>query len=390
MTPNAFSEGPTPVPGTLQAIRKEWETIYAESALRSPFLTFEFLCLWYNSFAAEDEIRIIRVESEGEIVGVLPMQLCLQAGRRVLKSITNHHCLHCSPLIRKNRETQFSDRLYPTFHEDGSSWDVLRLGPFFSFNPEVQSVSEPILSASGFRAGRTVQPNYTINLQMTFEEYYQHVISSKLRTNLKRRRRRLHETGDGTFHHYQQDEAVAHFDDFLQLEHSGWKGREGSSILSLPENYQRYYRHLVRYLARRNELHLFFLALDGRPIAGAFGYTEGEVFHWFKIGYREEFRDLGPSNLLLLDIINFLMENRRDIKRFHLFPGFGVDKHRWINEDATTIEAFLFSNSMRGRYSYAAYLARERLRTVPWLRRLVKRFRSDEKGFLFWSASRSR
>lgn len=380
MIPNAFSQepAPVPVPRTLQAIREEWEAFYAESEVRSPFLTFEFLCLWYHSFAAEDAIRIIRVESQGELVGVLPMVLSSQRGRRVLKSITNPHCLHCSPLIRKNHEKEFGDRLYPALHEYGSSWDVIRLGPFFSFNQEIDSVSEQVLSTSGFKSGRIEQPNYTIDLGTTFDEYYQHVISSKLRTNLKRRRRRLQETGVGTFQHCQKDDAVARFTEFLQLENSGWKGKEGSSILSLPENYQTYYQRLVRYLARRDELHLFFLDFDGHPIAGALGYTEGEVFHWFKIAYREEYHELGPSNLLLLDIIKFLMENRRDIKRFHLFPGYGVDKHRWTNEDATTVEAFLFSNSIRGRISFTTHRARNRLRTLPWLRKIVKRFRPEE------------
>ncbi|MEW5795011.1 MAG: GNAT family N-acetyltransferase [Candidatus Zixiibacteriota bacterium] len=377
MTNNSFSPEPisVPVPEALQAIRDEWEAIYKESAVRSPFLSFEYLCLWYHCFASEEAIRIIRIEDQGETVGFLPLVSTKAAGRRALSSITNLHCLHCSPLIRQDREDLFAANLYPTLREMRSSFDIIRLGPYFSFNPEGALLSEAALSRSGFAFGRTELPDFTIDLGVGFDEFYHRTISAKLRSNLKRLRKRLEDVGAGAFLHFERDAAVSNFGELLHLEDSGWKGRAESSIARLPENYQRYYRGLVRLLADQGCLHLFFLELDGYAIAGAFGYTEGDVFHWFKIGYHEDYHELTPSNLLLLDIIRYLMEHRRDLRRFHLFPGDGGYKHRWSNENSTSVEAILFSNTFRGQASLMAYRARKRLKGVSWINKLVQRVR---------------
>ena len=376
--PDNFSHEPTvvPVPSPLQAVREEWETIYEELPVRSPFLSFDYLCLWYHCFAEVEAIRVIRVESQGETVGFLPLVLSRRAGLRVLKSITNAHCFHCSPLIRLNREYQFGQCLFPTLHGDQSSWDILELSCFFSFRPDFDIVSQERLAASGFKNRRHEQPNFTIDLHGTFDEYFQRELSSSLRRDLKKRFRLLENSGPVAFPHYQKEEAVAYFPEFLEIEGSGWKNRANSSILNQPENYHRYYQNLVRLLARRDDLHLFFLNQSGKSIAAALGYTEGEVYHSFKSGYREEYHHLAPSNLLRLNDIKYFLQNRPDIKKFHLFPVDGGFKHRWANEDSTTVDIALFSRSLRGQLSYSMHLARKRLKSISWLRRAVQGFRA--------------
>ena len=366
-----------PVAASLQAIRDEWVDIYAELPAKSPFLSFEYLCLWYHFFANADDIRLIRVAEQGEILGFLPMVKSRRAGLRILKSLTNAHCFHCAPLIRVNRGEQFARALYATLQNEQSAWDIVELACFVSSRSDFDLVSPERLSASGFRFASSEQPNFSIDLRGTFEEYYNQTISSKLRTNLKSRGKRLQAAGGGTYRHFHGTEAVARFDKFLQLENSGWKGSAGSSIMSLPDSYRKYYRRLVHFLASQDSLHLFFLELGDKPIAGAFGYTENEVFHWFKIGYREEYGEMAPLNLLLLDNIKYFMENRPDIRRFNMFPVDGGYKHRWVNENTTMVGVALFSGTLPGRAAYSISRVRNRLKRIPWFLRAVKRLRTD-------------
>jgi hypothetical protein len=48
------------------------------------------------------------------------------------------------------------------------------------------------------------------------------------------------------------------------------------------------YDGLLTLLAARYVLHLYFLKLDGRKIAGAFRYVEDKNFHYAKTGYDQE------------------------------------------------------------------------------------------------------
>ena len=61
------------------------------------------------------------------------------------------------------------------------------------------------------------------------------VTGSKFRANLRRRMRNLEKIGPVELKRYADfDSAV--FEQFLELEHSGWKGRNGTSILSDPQS----------------------------------------------------------------------------------------------------------------------------------------------------------
>src|SRR5207253_356931 len=116
------------------------------------------------------------------------------------------------------------------------------------------------------------------------------------------------------------DGAVAEWPTMVRIENAGWKGEAGSSLRHVSDEYRRYYAGFLALLAKRGDLSLYFLDLNGAAIAGVFGYREGDVFHWFKTGYDEAFAEYSPSNLLLLAIIDDLITHRADTGRMHLFP----------------------------------------------------------------------
>jgi CelD/BcsL family acetyltransferase involved in cellulose biosynthesis len=82
------------------------------------------------------------------------------------------------------------------------------------------------------------------------------------------------------------------------LELRGWKGRQGTAVLSRPRTEQ-FYRAAAEWAAQAGILRLYSLRLDGRAIAFACQIEQRGVMYGVKKAYDEEFREYGPGLLLV-------------------------------------------------------------------------------------------
>jgi CelD/BcsL family acetyltransferase involved in cellulose biosynthesis len=85
----------------------------------------------------------------------------------------------------------------------------------------------------------------------------------------------------------------------FEIEDRSWKGAAGTSILRSPGKFDFFHR-MAAQLFEWNQLELYFLRHNGRAIAFDYCYAAKGTMGSHKIGYDEEFRDLGPSQLLRL------------------------------------------------------------------------------------------
>jgi CelD/BcsL family acetyltransferase involved in cellulose biosynthesis len=99
--------------------------------------------------------------------------------------------------------------------------------------------------------------------------------------------------------------------DGFRVEASGWKGREGTAILSAPGT-EMFYRELGRVFHRRGELHLSRIVLDGETAAFDFCILHRRRLYLLKTGYDERFRRLAPGLVIRLAVIERCFELRLD------------------------------------------------------------------------------
>jgi CelD/BcsL family acetyltransferase involved in cellulose biosynthesis len=220
------------------------------------------------------------------------------------------------------------------------------------------------LAAAAAEAGRplvvrAVETQAQIDLTGDWDAYWK-ARGSKLRTDVGRRRRRLEELGEVRLTSYEPAQLDAALDEALRIEASGWKGREGSAIADRAEE-ERFQRLLARWADSRGWLRLWFLRLDGRPIAFRLGIEASGVFTSLKIGYLEEYAPQSPGKVLEAETIASLF--RGDCQRFDYAGGTTTHKDRFATGGRDLLELTAFPASLRGR---AGRLAADlRLRALP-------------------------
>lgn len=129
------------------------------------------------------------------------------------------------------------------------------------------------------------------------------LFSQNFRKNLRKQEARLHSLADVQFIFVAGGDAQPeHFDQFVELEASGWKGKAGTAITSLNATLG-YYRDLVAGLTDDGQTEWHFLMAENRVIGAHFGVRIRQVLNLIKIAYDESYAPYGPGNMLFLEML---------------------------------------------------------------------------------------
>ena len=154
----------------------------------------------------------------------------------------------------------------------------------------------------------------------------------------RRAKRQLEEQGTLELKHYSAADPEA-LEKFYALEASGWKGAEGTAIKCDPCTRQ-FYDAIAQAAARDGYLSLDFLELNGKPIAGHFGFNLRGRYFLAKAGYDEAFRRYGPGQLLVNEILN--QTPQRGLHEFDFVGPATWDESRWASARRTNYRVFIF------------------------------------------------
>jgi CelD/BcsL family acetyltransferase involved in cellulose biosynthesis len=192
----------------------------------------------------------------------------------------------------------------------------------------------------------------------------------KFRSHLRRAKRQMEEQGTLELKHYSAADPEA-LEKFYALEASGWKGAEGTAIKCDPAT-RRFYDAVAQAAARDGYLSLDFLELNGKLIAGHFGFNLRGRYFLAKAGYDEAFRRHGPGQLLVHEILSQTPE--RGLREFDFVGPATWDESRWASARRTNYRIFIFRNNWYGALLYA-----DRITARDAVRKLLGRQEDETK-----------
>lgn len=123
-------------------------------------------------------------------------------------------------------------------------------------------------------------------------------LSKPLLKSIKKNRRLLGAEGSVEFCFVDSKAKISRsMEDFLSLEHSGWKGEIGTSLLA-NDNHAKFFREVTLSLSSRGNAFFTEIHLNGRVVASTVNYRSGSYAFAFKLGRDESLRrcSLGVLN----------------------------------------------------------------------------------------------
>lgn len=139
--------------------------------------------------------------------------------------------------------------------------------------------------------------------------YVEHAMGKHQHKELRRRWRRLNETGAVLVTAATEPAAVAAaLEDFLALEASGWKGRAGTAVAK-HQDIRRFIRAAVSGLAAESKVSIDRILVDGRAIAASIILRSGSCAWFWKIAYDESFARFSPGVMLTAVVTEQLVDD---------------------------------------------------------------------------------
>lgn len=320
----------------------EWEAL-ADRTDASPFLRAGWMAIWEKHFLTVP-VRVACVRRDGRVVALLPFVRAWG----VLRSPTNFH----SPEFAVLAEDPDAAAVL---------FGVVLAGPHRRISlgllaDDGRDAAECLTAASS-RGERTLvrvqQESPYVEVGDAAWAAYERTIAAKLRSDLRRRARRLDELGRVTFEIADgRDRLDRLLAEGFDVEPSGWKAQRGTAITSRADT-MKFYADVAGWAAGRGSLRLAFLRLDGRALAFQFGVEERGVYYFLKGGYDVSFRQYAPGKLLARHMLVRAFDLH--LRRFEFLGTAEAWKSEWTTTCRRRVAISIFATGLLGSAEWLAH-----------------------------------
>lgn len=269
----------------IEPLAEEWDAL-ADSLAAPLFLRPGWFAAWWHAFG-DGSLELLTASAGDRLVGVAVLE---RVGGR-LAAAANFH----TPLYGLLGEADAAAALARQLFDRAGR--RVSLSFLDRARPEERLVRQAA-AAAGFRVvERSASRSPFVDTSGDWSAY-EAALSKNLRSDVRRRRRRLEETGTVAVDVCRGDERLNDLlEEAFAVEGSGWKSAEGTAIVSRAET-RRFYSEIAHWAARRNALRLSFLRVDGRAIACHLNVADAEVEYHLKGGYDPREAAFSPAKVL--------------------------------------------------------------------------------------------
>lgn len=341
-----------------------WNLLWENSQAYEGISRAEGIALWMRHFkpAHPHQFRVILVHHCDELVGGIAFYLENKHGFRIATLPTNDW-INCGELLIDSScdqdeiiasivdsliESEIGLISLPQINLDADRWQKLL--------KELQNRRCPT------HIGRQQQVG-VIEVGNDWETYFAS-LSSNHRSAVRRSEKKIRKEGEVELLRIQnpaEEDLPELMQQAFEIEHRSWKARSGTSILA-SKGMDQYFHEEARIANSAQLLELWFLKLNGTPIAFEYCHRVKGVCMSYKIGYDESFKNFGPGRLLRKLQLEFL-NNAND--GTHLLDTKGTlcdAKAKWTTRSYETGTVLASTGSLLANLYVQSYSTAHKLR----------------------------
>ncbi|MEK7611043.1 MAG: GNAT family N-acetyltransferase [Patescibacteria group bacterium] len=275
-------------------LSKEWSSLLSRSGANHLFLSPAFQEIWWRNFGRGDLQIVTLRKDDGLLVGLAPLMhdsgiLSLIGGEEIAD--------YLDFIVDQEEEEETYRQLWRVVAS--LKWSTLRLLPLPPNSPTIKYFSR-FAGQKGWKYKTEVRrPAFAVLLPVNFEEYLNR-LTGKNRHELRRKIRRLQETGPVAL--YLTDSADRLAQDlkvFFRLH------RESSPDKAhfMDPKMESFFRELAHTFFNENKLSLAFLLLNNTPIAAKFSFIWEKELLLYNSGFDRNLSALSPGVVLTAYLI---------------------------------------------------------------------------------------
>jgi CelD/BcsL family acetyltransferase involved in cellulose biosynthesis len=343
-----------------------WRILCDESVDNQPFYRPEWIAAHIRAFTPKASVLLLTVTVQGRLCLVLPLLqertlFCGLPLRRLRAPVNSHSCrfdaVRCA-----GAEGDLAVRALWEQMKQLTTWDFLE----FSSVPKDGTLAALVAEAEGDNY-RTAQvpmlPNPYVPIPMDPLALEKLPINKRLRTQLRSIHRELNGQRLNLQRYSEANPSV--LQRFYELESAGWKGTEGSAIVSESQT-RRFYDEIAKTAESFGFLCLYTLDLDGELLAAHFGLSYKGRYFSPKVAYNESLKQLAPGHLIVEEILRECA--RRNVHEYDITGPNDEWKLKWTAQTRPHTIHFVFRRGFPGNLAHSV-----RFRLQPWIKKMLQK-----------------
>jgi len=281
--------------------RAAWDDLAGRAAEPNPFFESWYLLPALRAHDPEGDVRLFCLHHDGALAGLVPLApLSHYYGKPIphWSAWMHGNCFLGAPLVAEGHETAFWQALLAWADRHAGRCLFLHL-PHLPLDGANYRALAALCAEPGRPAGLVHREERAmLASDLTPDAYLEAALTGKKRKELRRQFARLSELGTLTITQTRDLADLEQWiEDFLALEHSGWKGSAGSALASHHTTAQ-LFREALPGAAARGRLERLTLALDGEPLAMLASFVTPPGAFSYKTAFDERFARFSPGVLL--------------------------------------------------------------------------------------------
>lgn len=351
-----------------QALSKEWNKLLNNSDSNNIFLTWEWISSWWEFFKEDVRLYLITVRDEkGQLIGIAPLKIdklssqgfpyrqlsFIGSGKGVTADYLNF-------LIASGKEKEVIKEIFIYLWKNKRQWDIINLTNIFMESP-VSEIILKVASENGWRC--RIEPGLPcpyITLPDSWDTYLK-TLSGKMRYEMRRRLRLLETQHKVKFVRLKERREIeSGLDTFLNLHENRWAKKGSRGILGFHKEISEFHKRLALKFYEKDWLNIFFLEIDGVPVASLYGYEYGNKIFHYNSGFDDRWSKYGVAKQLIAFVVEDCI--KRGLREFDFLRGAEPYKYEWTTQERRLLRVLLWNDTMRSRAHKATYTGYLRLK----------------------------
>ena len=343
--------------------REQWEKLLEGLPADSPFLTFEWLSIWWKHYQADKKLMGMVFKEGSEILGIIPLMIYRETLKfyplRKISFVGRGYSDRADLIIGKDKG-KVVDALIEFFSDDFRNWDIIHLEQI----PE-KSDSLDMLRHCARKRGllfecweKTICPYITLNQEQARNMEKRDV---PFRKEIRKQVRRLQDMGKVSFSRsifHKNIEAL--IDTAASVDRKSHKFEEGKTMFTNPVT-REYLRDIAEIFTRRKWLDFATLELDDVPIAYEYHFRYKERIFAYTGSYDQTYASFGPGTGIMYRLVQDSID--LGLREYDLLQGGHEYKWRWTDQGRKHFQVMIINNTHYARlFHYLKFKARKEWR----------------------------
>jgi CelD/BcsL family acetyltransferase involved in cellulose biosynthesis len=328
-----------------------WNGVVEKSTVDTPFLTFQWLNRWWQSYGLKNKMLILLVRDSAGIAGIAPLMITRVHRWGVpLKAVTfmaNYHTNRAGFIINGDRVAVVG-AIISYLNEHCRMIDAY----VFDF---LQEGAESQVALSGNAAGQKLRWLKTDTVKSPYIPIagswaaYVASLSKKWRRKINDTKRHFDGLGNVSIERFIDKDIDSAFNDLLKVSRATWQYENGTAIASTDRD-TAMYRALALDMAKLGLLRLWILKIEGVPIAFMYAIERSNKLFALKIGFNKEYSRVSPGVFLSAHVIKECFD--RKLTEFEWLGSNDEYKLKWTPLVRQHVQHRIYNHTLFGTAAY--------------------------------------